>query len=57
MRPHFGRGLLGADGSRGMITSAMLISLGAFEYAYNRIADLMPAFLAELESIWSDDAT
>ena len=57
MRLHFGRGLLGADGSRGMITSAMLISLGVFEYAYNRIADLMPAFLAERESIWSDDAT
>jgi len=25
-------------------------------YANNRISDLMPAFLAELESIWSDDA-
>jgi hypothetical protein len=52
---HFGRGLRGVDSSRGMITNAMLGSLGAFEYAYNRIADLMPAFLAELESIWSDD--
>ena len=27
----------------------------AFEYAYNRISNLMPAFLAELESIGSDD--
>jgi hypothetical protein len=53
---HFGRGLRGVDSSRGMITNAMLGSLGAFEYAYNRIADLMPAFLAELESIWSDDS-
>jgi hypothetical protein len=51
---YFGRGLRGADSSRGMITSAMLGSLGAFEYAYNRISDLMPAFLAELEGIWSD---
>jgi hypothetical protein len=47
----FGRGLRRADTSRGMITSAILRSLGAFEYAYNRISDVMPAFLAELESI------
>jgi hypothetical protein len=53
---HFGRGLRGVDSSRGMITNAILGSLGAFEYAYNRITDLMPAFLAELESIWSDGA-
>jgi hypothetical protein len=38
-----------------MITNAILGSLGAFEYAYNRITNLMPAFLAELDSIWSDD--
>ena len=30
-------------------------SLGAFEYAYNRISDLMPVFLAELESIWPEN--
>jgi hypothetical protein len=53
---YFGRGLQGAGSSRNMITSAMLGSLGAFEYAYNRISELMPAFLAELESIWSDYA-
>lgn len=47
----FGRGLRRADTSRGMITSAMLGSLSAFEYAYNRISDVMPTFLAELESI------
>jgi hypothetical protein len=53
---YFGRGLRGVDNSRGMITSVMLGSLDAFEHAYNRISDLMPTFLAELESIWSDDA-
>ena len=31
-----GRGLRGFDGLRSMITGAMLGSLGAFEYAYNR---------------------
>lgn len=30
---YFGRGLRGADNSRGMISNAMLGSLGAFEYA------------------------
>lgn len=53
---YFGRGLRGVDSSRNMITNAMLGSLGAFEYAYNKISDLMPAFLGELESIWPDDA-
>jgi hypothetical protein len=49
---HFGRSLRGSDSLRRMITGALLGSLDAFEYAYNRISDLMPAFLAELESIW-----
>jgi hypothetical protein len=53
---YFGHGVRGVDTSRGMITNALLGSLGAFEYAYNQISDLMPAFLAELKSIWSDDA-
>src|SRR5260370_40857585 len=53
---YFGRGLHSADSSRGMITNAMLGSLGAFEYAYNRISELLLAFLAELQSIWPDDA-
>jgi hypothetical protein len=48
---YFGRGLGVADGTGRMVTSAILGSLGAFEYAYNRISDLMPAFLAELKSI------
>lgn len=53
---NFGRGLRDLDSLRSMITGAMLGSLGAFEYAYNRISDLMPVFLAELESIWSDNS-
>jgi hypothetical protein len=52
---YFGRGLRGADSSRSRISSAMLGSIGAFEYAYNQISNLMPAFLTELETIWSDD--
>jgi hypothetical protein len=47
----FGRGLGHPDRSRGMIKIAMYDSLIAFEFAYHRISDLMPAFLAELESI------
>lgn len=53
---YFGRGLRGADSIRNMITNAMLGSLGAFEFAYTRISELMPAFLAELEGIWPSDA-
>ena len=53
---YFGRGLHSVDSSRGMITSAILGSLGAFEYAYNRITELMPDFLAELESIWPENS-
>lgn len=52
---HFGRGMRGVDSSRGLIINALLGSLGAFEYAYNQISEEMPAFLAELESIWPDD--
>lgn len=51
---YFGRGLHAADRTREQISNAMLGSLGAFEYAYNRISDLMPPFLAELESIWPE---
>ena len=52
---HFGRGLRDTGGSRDMIANALLGSLGTFEYAYNRISDLMPAFIAELESIWPEE--
>ena len=37
-----------------MIVHAMLGSLGLFEHAYNRMSETMPAFLAELESIWPE---
>jgi hypothetical protein len=47
---HFGRGLHPAERTRNMIANAMLGSLGVFEFSYNRISDLMPTFLAELES-------
>lgn len=52
---NFGRGLRGVDSTRGSITSALLGSLGAFEHSYNRIGDVLPDFLAELESIWPND--
>jgi hypothetical protein len=53
---YFGRALRGADNRRAMITNALLGSLDAFEYAYNRISDLLHTFLGELESFWSDRA-
>jgi hypothetical protein len=51
---YFGRGLRGADEIKPMIVNAMLGSLDAFEYAYNSISDILPYFLAELESIWPE---
>ncbi|MGO4569061.1 hypothetical protein AB4Z52_29440 [Rhizobium sp. 2YAF20] len=51
---YFGRGLRDTGGSRDMIANALLGSLGTFEYAYNRITDLMFAFIGELESLESD---
>ena len=53
---YFGRGLRDADSLRGMIISAILGSLGAFEHAYNRISEVIPVFLSELESIWPEKA-
>lgn len=50
----FGRALQNRDRNRDMIASALLGSLGAFEYAYNKISDAMPKFLAELESLWPE---
>ena len=49
---HFGRGLRDAEGMKETIVNALLGALGLFEFAYNRISDAMPGFLAELESIW-----
>jgi len=50
----FGRALRNADGNAGMIANALLGSLSAFEYAYNKISDAMPVFLAELDSLWPE---
>ncbi|MER8484281.1 hypothetical protein [Mesorhizobium sp. M1322] len=47
----FGRGLGDTKGAGDMIAIALLGSLGLFELAYNRIAEAMPAFVAELEPI------
>ena len=52
---YFGRGLGGTEANKGMIANAMLGSLDLFQYAYNRISDTMPKFLAELERIWPED--
>ena len=47
----FGRGIRGAEGNRAMIADLLVGSLGLFEYAYNKISDGMPVFLAEMEQI------
>lgn len=52
---HFGRGLRQTEGTEGAIVNALLGALDLFELAYNRISDAMPEFLAELQSIWSDE--
>ena len=52
---HFGRSLRSAEGAKGAIVNALLAALGLFEFAYNRISDAMPEFLAELESIWPEE--
>ena len=51
---HFGRGLRQNDSTKGQIVNALLGALRLFEFAYNRIADLMPDFLGQLESIWPE---
>jgi hypothetical protein len=33
-------------------SSTRYSALGTFDFAYNRISDAMPGFLAELDSIW-----
>ena len=49
---HFGRELRPTGGTKGTIVSALLGALDVFEFAYNRISDVLPEFLAELNSIW-----
>lgn len=53
---HFGRGLRSTESTKGTVVNALLGALGLFEFAYNRISDAMPEFLAELETIWPDKA-
>ena len=54
---HFGRGMRSTEGTKGAIVNALLGALELFEFAYNRISDAMPEFLAELESIWPEEKT
>jgi hypothetical protein len=48
---YFGRALRDGERHATMIANALLGALGAYEYAYNKISDEMPGFLAELESL------
>jgi hypothetical protein len=50
---YFGRGLR-AERPGSQLVHALIGGLLAFEDAYNKIADVMPVFLAELEKIWPD---
>ena len=49
---YYGRGLRGVTETQKKILSSLLGSLGAFEYAYNRISDTMVVYISELESFW-----
>lgn len=51
----FGRDHDSTRQTAGMVANALLGALGLFEFAYNKISDVMPAFLAELESLWPAD--
>jgi hypothetical protein len=48
---HFGRGLGSGNDKTGTIVPVLLSALAAFEFAYNRISDEMPGFVAELDRI------
>lgn len=51
---YFGRGIRGDHNSRS--AAALLVGgLGLFQYAYNKIGDLLPDWLAELTPLASDD--
>ena len=52
---HFGRGLRSTEGTKDQIVNALLAALGLFEFAYNKISEALPEFLAELESIWPEE--
>lgn len=51
---YFGRGLRGLEGNRETVANLLVTSVSLFEYAYNKISDAMPGFLAELEQIWPE---
>ena len=46
---HFGRSLRSPDTTKEAVELALLGSLEIFVHSYNRVTDLMPAFLAELD--------
>jgi hypothetical protein len=50
---YFGRALQ-PEAPKGQIASALSAALAMFEYTYNVIADELPKFLSELESIWPE---
>lgn len=50
---YFGRELR-EGGTPGELAHMLVSGLITFEYAYNKIAELMPAWIAELESLWPD---
>jgi hypothetical protein len=49
----FGRGFA-AERAGNQLTNALVGGLQTFEHAYNKIAEDMPRFLAELESLWPE---
>lgn len=51
----FGRELRPNDGTKAPIVNALLGALGSFEFAYNRISDAMPGFLAEFDKFWPEE--
>jgi hypothetical protein len=53
---NFGRGFR-AERVGSQLVHALAGGLMTFEYAYNKISDEMPAFIAELEKLWPDENT
>lgn len=51
---YFGRDFR-AELAGGQLVRALVGGLMAFEGAYNKISDVMPLFIAELEKIWPDE--
>jgi|ERR1700722_3323431 hypothetical protein len=51
-KAHFGRGLRLVEGAKGaLVVSALLGALDLFGFAYNRISDAMPEFLAPITGL------